>query len=146
MIVYKKLAPGDEFDFVKLVKVFDEVFENEIPSTLQATDLKTLLAKTDFMCFVAMHDNEVVGGVTAYEMYSYYSAQSEAYIYDLAVKKDFHRRGIGKELIATLSSYCQSKNMKTLFVEAHEEDEEAVVFYRNIGGHSEKVVHFNFIL
>ena len=50
----------------------------------------------------------------------------------------------GKKLIETLAEYCKQNNIKTMFVEAHEEDKHAIEFYHSAKGKAEKVVHFNF--
>jgi len=144
MTEYKQLRQGDEVAFAQLIQLFDEVFENETPATPNAKQLTDLLKKPGFIAFAAINENEVIGGLTAYELPSYYSAQSEVYIYDIAVKQDFQRMGIGQQLLSSLAIFCKQHNIKTMFVEAHEEDKEAVDFYHKAGGQAEKVIHFNF--
>jgi aminoglycoside 3-N-acetyltransferase I len=143
MIVYKKLEPPDIDIFKKLIQLFDEMFENKDPATMDEINRKTLLRKNDFISLVAMDDHEVIGGVTAYELLLY-SGQTEVYIYDIAVKTAFQKKGIGTKLINALHDHCKQKGIKTMFVEAHEEDKHAVNFYYKAGGQAEKVVHFNF--
>ena len=140
----KRLEKNDVLTLKKLILLFDEVFENETPAAASESYLKTLLEKSEFIAFVAVRGNEVAGGLTAYELPMYYIEQSELYMYDIAVKSDFQRMGLGKKLLAALREYCRQHGIKEMFVEAHEEDKHAVGFYHTAGGHAEKVVHFNF--
>ncbi len=145
MTIYKRIEQNEVDTLKKLIQVFDEVFENENPSIADDVYLQNLLKKPEFIAFVAMDNKEVVGGLTAYELPLYYSEKSEMYIYDIAIKPEFQRKGLGKKLLNALSKYCIQNNITEMFVEAHEEDTNAVNFYHNAGGQAEKVIHFKFI-
>ena len=146
MTDFKKLSSGDEAQFATLIQLFNVVFETANPAPINNNQLLKLLSNSAFISFVAIDNNEIVGGLTAYELPSYYSEQSEAYLYDIAVKPEFQRAGIGKQLISTLTEYCKQNNIAIFFVEAHEEDQEAVDFYHKIEGQAERIIHFNFLL
>jgi aminoglycoside 3-N-acetyltransferase I len=45
-----------------------------------------------------------------------------------------------------LTEYGKRSNIKTIFVEAHQQEIQAVNFYHSVNGSAEKVVHFNFLL
>ena len=90
----------------------------------------------------AFYENEIAGGLTAYELPMYYSNHSEILLYDLAVKAEYQRMGFGKRLIHALKEYCIRNGINEFFVLAHEEDEHALEFYRSTGGKSEKVINF----
>ena len=130
--------------FQNLIQLFNEVFEVENTAIANDLHLKNLLQKKEFIAIVAMQENIVIGGLTAYEMPMYSSNYSELYIYDMAIKTEFQRMGIGKKLIEALTEYCKQNNIKTMFVEAQEEDKHAIDFYHSAKGKAEKVVHFNF--
>ncbi|MGI8951133.1 MAG: GNAT family N-acetyltransferase [Chitinophagaceae bacterium] len=140
----KRLGQNDTLIFKKLIQLFDEVFENEISAPANETHLTTLLSKSEFIAFIAIANNEVAGGLTAYELPMYYLENSEVYIYDIAVKSDFQRKGLGKKMLLALNDYCKQNGIKQMFVEAHDEDNHAIDFYHSASGHAEKVVHFNF--
>jgi aminoglycoside 3-N-acetyltransferase I len=143
----KRLSAGDVNLMNELILVFEDVFETP-PPIERSTDayLKNLLAKEDFVVFVALHDGQVVGGVTAYTLPQYAQMWRYGYVFDLAVKTAFQRRGIGKMLMLSLNDYCKSIGIEEVFVQAHAEDVHAVKFYRALDGVPEKVVHFNFPL
>jgi aminoglycoside 3-N-acetyltransferase I len=79
----------------QLFLLFQQVFDAKLP-TVKKAYLKKLLNRPDFICFAAIYKNEVIGGLTAYELPMYHSETSEMYIYDIAVKPAFQRKGIGK--------------------------------------------------
>src|SRR5258708_1177166 len=122
----KRLNKNNLTEFKDLIKVFNEVFEMQNGAVAEDDVLKNLLDKTDFIGIAAIEDGKVVGGLTAYEFPAYYGNYNECYIYDIAVKAGYQRQGIGKMLIESIKKHCSSRNVKTMFVEAHEQDAEAV--------------------
>ncbi len=108
--------------------------------------LKQLLAQDDFFVFVASSDDKVVGGLTAYTLQQYYSQMPLVYIYDLAVKTEYQRQGIGKLLLSAITDYGKEIGVEEVFVQADEGDDHAIEFYHATGGMAEKVVHFNYPL
>ncbi len=142
----KRLTTNDVFVFEELIKLFQVVFEMNDPQNIKQETLTKLLAKPDFVVYVAMKSNKVIAGLTAYELQMYYGTNKELFIYDIAVDPAFQRVGIGQKLIASLKEYCKQNNIKEMFVEAHEEDKHAVNFYSSTGGKPEKVVHFNYTI
>ena len=138
----KQLTKDDLSIFNALINLFNLVFDEENPTVGSEANSQRLLDDDRFIVLVALADNEVVGGLTAYELQKYYSDTSEIFIYDLAVKPEYQRMGIGKGLIQNLKEHCLKYGIKELFVMAHAEDEHAVEFYRATGGKSEKVVNF----
>lgn len=88
-----------------------------------------------------------MGGLTVYILDQYYSKKPLAYIYDLAVLKEFQRKGIGKQLIKHVVEYCAENGFEEAFVQADRADAYALDFYRLTNPTSEQdVVHFNYFL
>jgi len=137
----KQLAKEDLSTFNSLIDLFNMVFEEE-PKIRSAAHLSRLLGRDDFIAITALAENEVLGGLTAYELPMVYSDDSEIFLYDPAVKPEYQRMGIGKGLIQSLKEYCIKNGIREFFVLAHEEDKHAIEFYRSTGGKSEKVVNF----
>lgn len=138
----KQLAKEDLPLFKSLINLFNAVFEEEDPAIGNDAHLLKLLTGNSFVVMAAISENEVAAGLTAYELPMVYSDHSEIFLYDLAVKPEYQRMGIGKSLIQTLKEYCIQNGIKEFFVMAHEEDEHAIEFYKSTGGKSEKVVNF----
>jgi len=140
-IEIKRLTQENISEFTSLIHLFNTVFEEESKIGSEANSLN-LLNNGAFVALVAVDGHKVVGGLTAYELPVYYSDNSEIFLYDLAVRPDHQRMGIGKQLLLRLKEYCMTNGIKTFFVMAHEEDVDAIEFYQATGGKSEKVVNF----
>jgi aminoglycoside 3-N-acetyltransferase I len=138
----KQLTNSDLSAFKSLIELFNMVFEEEDPTIGSDAHLLKLLSDKSFVALAAFSENEVLGGLTAYELSRVYSDDSELILYDMAVRAEHQRMGIGKGLIQSLKEYCVQNKIETFFVMAHEEDIHAVEFYHATGGKSEKVVNF----
>lgn len=146
MIHYKKLTKGDDEYFIDLILLFEDVFEMQNFKIPTREYLRKLLSKENFFVFVALLENKVIGGLTAYTLDQYYSTKPLVYIFDLAVKREFQRQGIGKNLISTINAYCKEAGVEEVFVQADLVDDYALDFYRSTGGIPEDVVHFTYPL
>lgn len=143
---FVKLTENDLNVLLEQVELYAEVFEMtdfKMPSSVY---LQTLLEKEHIIFFVAVADEKVIGGLTAFVLPSVYFAAAEVYVYDLAVKAEHQRKGIGTQLIAELKNYCATLGHKEIFVQADREDQHAVDFYRKTGGLPEDVIHFSYAL
>jgi aminoglycoside 3-N-acetyltransferase I len=140
----KRLGQNDIEMVKQLLLLFEKVFEMKDFTSVNEPYLTKLLQKPDFIIYVAVHKNETIGGLTAYQLPGYYSEQSEIFIYDIAIQKEFQRKGIGKKLFLAIKEYGKQTGAKELFVAANEEDEHALDFYRSLGGKAEKVFHFTY--
>lgn len=145
-LTVKKLDTNDLASFLELVRLFESVFEMEAFKVPPHDHLRQLLARKDFLVFVALSEGKVIGGLTAYTLQQYYSEKPLVYIYDLAVDLKHQRSGIGRRLIAAINDYCRHAGMEEVFVQADEADGHAVAFYHATGGKAEKVVHFYYPL
>ncbi|MES2617390.1 MAG: GNAT family N-acetyltransferase [Bacteroidota bacterium] len=146
-IQIKKLNKDDLFEFVQLIKVFEEVFEMQSFEIPINNHLQNLLNKQDFFVFVAIIDTQVIGGLTAYTLEQYYSSKPLAYVYDLAVNKKLQRQGIGKLLMEAICNYCNENGFEEVFVQADRVDDYALAFYRKTMPTAEEdVSHFYYTL
>lgn len=141
---FKKLNGQDLGHLIDLLKIYEDVFEMRDFKSPDSNYLVSLLSDNKIIFYVAIVDDKVVGGLTAYILPSVYFPSSEVYIYDLAVISEYRRRGIGKELLAALKDYCIIMQVKEIFVQADLEDQHAIDFYNATGGKPERVVHFTY--
>lgn len=143
----KILSHQDIDDFVALIAVFAEVFEMKNFVKPNIDYLKNILTKPNFITVVAKKGNSVVGGLTVYILDQYYANKPLAYIYDLAVLKQFQRHGIGKALIKYLTDHCKENDFEEVFVQADRIDSYALDFYRSTKPTNEEdVIHFYYSL
>jgi aminoglycoside 3-N-acetyltransferase I len=142
----KKLSREDLDEFKRLILLFEDVFKMEGFQMPDDAYLQQLLGKDSFFVFVALSDNNIVGGLTAYTLQQYYSKLPLVYVYDFAVKTEFQRQGIGKVLIASITNYCKEIGVEEVFVQADEVDDYAIEFYTSTGARNENVRHFYYPL
>jgi aminoglycoside 3-N-acetyltransferase I len=142
----QKLGENDIREFTGLIRLFERVFEMKDFVIPEDRYLKHLLGQSTFLAFTANLEGEVIGGITAYILPQYYSEKPLVYIYDLAVKVDMQRKGIGKALISSIINYCKEMGMEEVFVQADEVDDYALDFYRSTGAIEEKVRHYYYPL
>lgn len=110
-----------------------EVFETE-HAPLGDPYLDALLSRDDFWALAALLDADVVGGLTGFALPLTRLAGRELFIYDIAVRHAFQRRGIGRELVTELRRQAAAQGIFDTFVIADNEDLHALDFYRNLGG------------
>ena len=139
------MKPGEIEDFIDLVKLFSIVFEHEDFKLPAKAHLQLLLNRNDFIVFVAAVNEEIIGGLTAYSLQQYYSEKPLAYIYDIAVKGDYQRKGIGKDLINAFNTFCKKNGFEEMFVQAEKEDTHALDFYRSTNvDREQEVIQFSY--
>ena len=77
--------------------------------------------------WVAIEDQDIAGAVASRE------AADEAEILNLAVARDWRRRGIGRRLIETALQGAVAAGVRRVFLEVRESNAVARVFYRRLG-------------
>ena len=143
-MVIKKLDKTEIEEFVVLIEIYNDVFENNAPIP-ERSYLSALLSNTDFMVFVVKVQNKVVGGLTIFILHGYYSSKPIAYIYDVGISPGFQGRGLGKALIEKVCDFCRTNGFKEAYVEAESEDIDAIGFYRKTKFSNEmNATHFTY--
>lgn len=147
MIPYetKRVLPGEAPLLRQLNVLFAEAFDDlatyrDAPPSDAYLD--RILAKDDVIVLVALGDNEVVGGLVAYELAKLEREWSEIYIYDLAVAEPHRRRGIATRLIEHLRDIARERGTRVIYVQADYGDDPAIRLYTKLGVR-EDVMHFD---
>lgn len=144
MLETRRLGKGDAVVAKAMFSTMAAVFEGEEAQPLDEGHVASLLARHDFWALVAMEDGAVVGGLTAHALPMTRSHSTELFIYDLAVRADRQRRGVGRALVTRLRSLAREAGIETTFVAADDEDTGALEFYRALGGAASPVTFFTF--
>nr|AMP54343.1 AAC3-I [uncultured bacterium] len=147
MIEIRHLLPDDIDLMNDLLTNFGEVFGDKatyVDNRPGADYLRRLLSGDSFIALVALKNQEVVGGIAAYELRKFEQERSEIYIYDLAVSSKHRRRGIATALIEELKTIAKVRGAYVIFVQADTgiEDEDAIALYTKLGTR-EDVLHFD---
>jgi aminoglycoside 3-N-acetyltransferase I len=120
-----------------------EVFEQE-HAPLSEGYLDRVLSRPDFWAVVAVIDDRVVGCLTAHTLMMTTAEVSEVFLYDIAVRPEHQRAGIGRRLVEALREGARAVGIDTVFVPADDEDLHALDFYRALGGSPAPVTIFTF--
>ncbi len=104
--------------------------------------VRGLLSSDAFIGIVALDQEEVVGGLAAYDLKKFERECSEIYIYDLAVSASHRRRGIATAMIQALRRIAQARGAEVIFVQADYDDPPAIALYESLGTR-EDVLHFD---
>jgi aminoglycoside 3-N-acetyltransferase I len=125
--------------FSTMAEVFGEEHED-----LRPEYVARLLEHEGLWILAATLDDEVVGGLTAHTLPMTRSESSEIFIYDVAVRADHRRRGVGRLLMSHLARLASEAGILDLFVPADDDDAHALEFYRSLGGKESRVSFFVF--
>lgn len=141
----RQLAPADFALLRALNALFGEAFDD--PHTYGAKPpsdayLKTLLAKEHLVALAALVEQQVVGGLVAYELDKFEQPRRELYIYDLAVAEPYRRQRIATALIDRLRQIAAQRDAYVVYVQADRDDEPAIALYHKLGSRRE-VLHFD---
>ncbi len=138
-----RLGAGDDATATALFETMAAVFEEE-DRPLGAAYLARLLVREETWILVATLGDAVIGGLTAHTLPMTRSETREIFIYDIAVRAEHQRRGVGRLLMSQLTRLAGDAGIHDLFVPADNEDTHALDFYRALGGAPLPVTFFTF--
>ena len=138
-----RLGAGDRLKAKRLFSMMAEVFE-ESHEDLGDDYVDGLLARADFWALAAFSGGDVVGGLTAHTLPMTRARSREIFIYDVAVRVDHQRRGVGRQLVQHLRQAAATAGVGDVFVPADDDDHHALEFYRALGGEAAPVTFFTF--
>ena len=142
-MLIQRLAAGDRelarATFAMMAAVFDE------PTRPLPDDyVDALLGRADFWALAAVEGDQPLGGITAHVIPMTRSPSSELFVYDVAVREDHQRRGIGRAMLVELCAQAARAGVGSVFVAVADEDVHAMDFYRAVGGAESPVTMFRF--
>ncbi len=97
----KRLTLGDRDLARALFTLMADVFEEDCED-LSDGYIDRLLGREDFWAIAAFAGDHIIGGVTAHTLVLTRTESSEIFIYDIAVRRDHQRQGVGRRLLAEL--------------------------------------------
>jgi aminoglycoside 3-N-acetyltransferase I len=138
-----RLGPKDREAAKRLFCLMAEIFGEE-HAELSDAHVGGLLARPEFWALAAVARGELLGGLTAHTLPMTKSASHEIFIYDLAVREDRRRAGVGRRLVTHLADAAAASGIRTVFVPVDDEDAGALHFYRALGGVPSAVTIYTF--
>ena len=145
-LIIEKLNTSQVSEFQILITLFNNMFESPVLKVASEEFCESTLKDDRFIVISAKKSKEIIGGITAHILPSYYHGTLEIFIYDLAVSKKHQRMGVGRALMNALFAEAAERKIKILFVDAELEDQEALLFYEAIGGEKLATSQFTFQL
>lgn len=143
----KRLRQGDEADARTLFALMAAIFaEDSAEKNDSVADgyLGRLLRRDEFWAIAAFSGDRIVGGITAHVLPMTRTETPELFIFDIAVRSDYQRRGVGRRLVEELRREGAARGIHTTFVAADNEDVHALDFYVAMGGRPAPVTIFTF--
>lgn len=137
-----RLVPDDARRALAAFTMMHDVFDED-PAPLSLDYVTRLLRDDSFWAIAAFEDDEPIGCITAHEMAMTRHERTELFIYDLAVRVDRQRRGIGRRVVERLLADADDRRIGVVFVPADDDDAHALAFYERIGGRPAKVTMFD---
>ena len=104
--------------------------------------LQDLFNSDNFIALGAFQQQQLIGGLAAYELKKFEQHRSEVYIYDLAVDHLCRRQGVATALIEALKPIAREKGASVIYVQADSGDLPAMQLYSKLGV-EEKVLHYD---
>jgi aminoglycoside 3-N-acetyltransferase I len=142
-ITTTRLGSGDRGQAQKLFALLGSVFQ-EPEETLTEQYLDSILAEKGFWAIAAWVDGELAGGLTAHTLPMTRGETPEVFVYDVAVRDDMRRKGVGRSLMNAICGEAGALGIPVVFVLAENDDIEAVRFYGSVGGRGAAVTCFTF--
>ncbi|UKN02955.1 GNAT family N-acetyltransferase [Paracrocinitomix mangrovi] len=128
-MIVERIKPDEIEKFIELREIFIEVFKSDAPA-LNEQQYAQLRDNRNFVVVGATVGFELVGGLTAYLVPNYYKGGLDLFIYDIAVKTEHQRKGVGIELLKFTKNFCLEHGIKEMYVAAEDNDEQALSYYR----------------
>lgn len=142
-ITVKRLTHRDREQARSLFTLMAQVFAERC-EPLNDRYLEMLLQRDQFWVVAAFADQEIIGGATAHVLPMTRTESSELFLYDLAVRREYQRQGVGRQLVTAICTQAWNLGIPTVFVPADDDDTQAIHFYRSLRGQSTPVTLFTF--
>lgn len=118
-------------DLPKYKSLIDEAFDG---SENIDKYLKYDENNNSYKIIVLKEREEIVATVTMYKLELFtFSFQPTIELFNLAVKKDFRRRNLGKILIEYVVDYARDNGYKTIHLTCLESEQDVHSFYESVG-------------
>lgn len=142
-----RLLPGQVAQFREMNHMFAEVFGDATSYTARPPAdayLHDLLQKPHVIALAALNGKILAGGLVAYVLEKFEQERSEVYIYDLAVREKYRRRGIARGLILELRKIAKEIGAWVIYVQADKDEADlpARQLYESLG-EREDVFHYD---
>lgn len=128
-----KIRKANSKDFRKIANLMNEEFSKS-PFN-EKSNLKDILKSIRFFYKIGninlAVENKKIVGVIVFKQEQYWEGPA-ILIEDLAISKDFQKKGIGKSLMNNLEKYAKRKKINSIYFLTHKKSS-AIAFYKKLG-------------
>jgi len=111
------------------------------PHTIESAG--ELLADDATFYLVAFERGEPIAELLAYELIRRHGDGRMMFVYEIGVREEYRRLGVGRALFDLLRELCRVRGIRRAFVITNESNEAAMAFYASLGAtrdHDDDVV------
>ena len=143
-IIIKQITDKESSLAATLIQKWFEMDGIKNPNIPSNDYLEQVLNTKYAHLWVALWNDEVVGGMTAYVLPMFDRMTKEVFLYEIGVIEKFQRKGIARALIQHLISACEAYHAECLYVATEVDNEAAKALYENTGGQLEVVAWYTY--
>ncbi len=123
------------------------MFKQPDAGSYSAAEARTLMARADFISFIAEIEEQSVGYAIAEEKRrpetGRHYARRMIFIHEICVAHDARRRGVGRGLIAAVQDYGRSVGIELLALDTWDFNTSAQAFFRSCGLAPARIMMWN---
>jgi len=132
----RRLGVGDEEVVIRL-----SLDDERTPHTVESA--RELLADDTTHYLAAFERGEPIAQLLAYELIRRHGDGRMMFVYEIGVREELRRLGVGRALFDLLRAICRERGIRRAFVITNESNEPATAFYASLGAtrdHDDDVV------
>jgi ribosomal protein S18 acetylase RimI-like enzyme len=109
----------------------DAVPRARVPHTVESA--RAFLSVETNLQLAAFDGDKPVGQLLAYELIRRHGDGRIMFIYEIGVRADYRREGVGRSLFEALQAICRERGVTRSFVITNARNRTAMAFYRAVG-------------
>lgn len=129
-MIYREFEPKD-LSAIRALIENDLGYRCEIDSLQKRVD--KMMMRGNYKIFVACDGDKIVGFIGCVTYLAFELDKEGMKIIALAVSREYHRKGIGSELIKTAEDWAKTNDVGVVLVNSGLQREKAHAFYENKG-------------
>ncbi|HTZ06945.1 MAG TPA: GNAT family N-acetyltransferase [Gaiellaceae bacterium] len=122
----RRLGVGDEEVVIRL-----SLDDERQPHTVESA--RELLANDATYYLAAFENGEPIAQLLAYELIRRHGDGRMMLVYEIGVREEARRLGVGRALFDLLRKLCRERGVRRAFVITNESNEPAMAFYASLG-------------
>ncbi|MDQ3749371.1 MAG: GNAT family N-acetyltransferase [Acidobacteriota bacterium] len=138
-----KKLDSEDLALAKQLFLFFQIDDGVVNPTAASDEyLNNLLSRDDFHVIVAIENEMVIGGLTAYELAMCKEETTEIFLYEIGVEPLHRKKGVARALVEFLKEISRVKGITYMFVGTEADNTPAIRLYETTGGKCEDIAWF----